>query len=302
MGSLVFFVLQVLSCHFFSSPSEAGKKDFSFPSEAETGSLQDFTIVDLTCRTYTQYYLDGVVIAIFSSRLLPPKLRRKIQKFPPKIHFSDPVRIRTCLSTMVEKKLTFLMLGRVLALTFAYLLPSASGASKIAPFGQEARCPNGDPISGVCTSGREAGCQGGGTAVNCGGYKLLDSTYASDTDSEGRDMIGYGPGEWSYCPDDAVATGVCSSGEDDDCHWSQAYTRLWCSRIDTAKMSFVGTATFTGCQANQMCSCDPGQVIVGFAASGKDKNVVWFNGDTINYGYTGLLCRPLVCNAGGKNY
>ena len=36
-----------------------GKEDFSFPSEAETGSLQDFTIVDLTCRTYTQYYLDG---------------------------------------------------------------------------------------------------------------------------------------------------------------------------------------------------------------------------------------------------
>ena len=218
---------------------------------------------------------------------------------------------------MVEKKLTFLMLGRVLALTFAYLLPSAS-ASITAGLGMEARCKNGEPITGVCTSGKNPFCQGDGTALNCGGYKLLDSTYASNYDSLGNDMIGYEYGDKSFCPDGAVAAGVCSSGEHKDCqtNWGKAYSRLWCSQIDTTRMSLLGNPlssdlslfletwdagnlNFVGCMANNMCSCDPGQVVVGFGASGKSPDVWWFPD---NKWHTGIFCQELVCNAGCKNY
>ena len=193
---------------------------------------------------------------------------------------------------MVATKPRFLILGWALALAFAYLLPLTNAISQVGGhYGQQAKCPDGEPVTAICSSERNEDCGGKVNRLWCDSSKI---EYAPGTyDAYPKDSPGWG--FYANCNYNQVAAGVCSSGGNKDCGGRSH--KVWCASIDTVKMKILPTINYKCCGYGAKCSCDAGWFATGFAASGS-----YADHDCPNGGesHTGVRCQQVVCNAGCK--
>ena len=142
-------------------------------------------------------------------------------------------------------------------------------------FGSFAQCPANEYITGVCSSGMNADCNGQYTAEKCEPWPVAATQSTAYTPPMGKEINGWMCawfGTLLECPAGQVMTGMCGSGHNADCTaycGSPNYSAIKCE----AAPSNIGAVRWTQPYGHGgYGTCAAGEVACGLCQSGMDNN------------------------------